>query len=60
MPKIVRGTKDAKGNLILKGGQGGINKVRCPSCGNQAQPAAHDATSYKCANCGAQFKMQRM
>lgn len=60
MPKIIRGTRDAKGTTILKGGNGGIRKIRCPSCQNQAQPAAHDPTLYTCPNCRSQFRTQKM
>lgn len=61
MPKIIRGTKDAKGNLILKGGQGGVNKVGCPQCGQPAQPANLNGTpGYACARCGTKFKLQKM
>lgn len=61
MPKVIRGTRDASGALILKGGQGGIRKIRCPACGNAAQPATVDnSPGFKCGACGTQFKAQRM
>lgn len=60
MAKVIRGTKDAKGNLILKGGQGGISKIRCPTCGNLAQPDVSNVQGYACANCGSKFKLTRM
>ena len=61
MPKIIRGTRDAKGNLILRGGQGGVNKIRCPGCHGFAQPATVDGKpGYACATCGSKFRSQRM
>ena len=62
MPRIIRGTKDMRtGATILKGGAGGISKIRCPSCGGQAQPATVDnKPGFACGNCGSKFKKQKM
>lgn len=60
MAKVIRGSRDAKGNVILKGGQGGIQKIRCPTCKNVAQPDVSNTQTYKCANCGSTFKLTRM
>ena len=49
------------GATILKGGSGGINKIRCPSCGGHAQPATvNNKPGYSCNNCGNKFVSQRM
>ena len=62
MPRIIRGTRDARtGATILKGGSGGISKIRCPSCGAHAQPATVDnKPGYACAACGNKFKSTKM
>lgn len=61
MAKVIRGTRDAQGNVILKGGAGGIRKVRCPTCGGFAQPAqVNGKDGYACGACRTQFISQRM
>ena len=62
MPRIIRGTKDMKtGATILKGGAGGISKIRCPSCGQHAQPAdVSGKPGYACGACGNKFTRTRM
>lgn len=61
MPRIIRGTKDAKtGATILKGGAGGISKIRC-TCGAHAQPATvNGKPGYVCGACGNKFTSSRM
>ncbi len=61
MPKIIRGTRDARGTVVLKGGQGGLRKVRCSSCqGYAVETTLPDGTrAYKCT-CGAMYKATPM
>lgn len=61
MPKIIRGTKDAKGTTIIRGGTGGLRRIRCSSChamaGEQVLP--NGRTAYVC-QCGAQYNVTPM
>lgn len=61
LKRISGGRRDSKGNVILRGGQGGIHKISCPNCGNPA-PAGQVSgqAGYACSRCGAKFKAVRM
>jgi len=61
MAKIIRGTRDAKGTVTLRGGQGGLRKVRCQSCHGTAVETvqANGQTVYTCA-CGARYTSKPM
>ena len=56
MPKIIRGTRDAKNNTVLRGGEGGLRKLRCTSCQGTAtqQVQANGKSAYVC-QCGAVY-----
>lgn len=56
MPKIIRGTRDARGTVVLRGGQGGLRKMRCSSCHAFAVETTlpDGSRAYKCA-CGATY-----
>ena len=62
MPRIIRGTKDAKtGATILKGGSGGVTKITCPSCGGHAQLSdVNNSKGYSCTRCGNKFTAKKM
>lgn len=59
MAKIIRGTRDRKGNVVLRGGQGGLRKLRCQSCHGTAteQITPDGRVAYVCA-CGAVYNTQ--
>lgn len=59
MAKIIRGTRDSKGTTILKGGNGGMRKIRCGSCHAFAteQTMANGKVAYVC-QCGAVYNMR--
>lgn len=61
MAKIIRGTRDAKGVVTLRGGQQGLRKIRCPSCQAFAteQTLPDGSTAYVCA-CGARFGSKKL
>lgn len=61
MPKIIRGTRDAAGTVILKGGQGGLRKLRCSSCHAFAVETSlpNGKRAYVCA-CGAKYNVTAM
>lgn len=56
--KIIRGTKDAKGTVLLKGVQGGVKRIRCPKCQMLAVPATKQdgASVLLCGGCGAEYR----
>lgn len=62
MPRIIRGTKDMKsGVTILKGGAGGVSKIRCPTCSGFAQPAkVNGKDGFACGSCGNKFTKTAM
>jgi ribosomal protein S27E len=60
--RIIRGTKDAKGNVISRTPEGGVGRIRCMRCQNLCTSAMMpDGTSVmRCAACGANFTMTGM
>jgi hypothetical protein len=61
MAKIIRGTRDSKGMVVLKGGQGGLRKLRCASCQGFAveQTLLGGGRAYVCA-CGAKYTATKL
>lgn len=55
--RIIRGTRDAKGNIITKQQEGGVARVRCMKCQNLAVPTilANGKQVLKCQGCGANY-----
>jgi len=53
--KIIRGTRDNKGNVITKVGEGGIARVRCMKCSGLAVPhlMPNGKQVLKCTSCQA-------
>lgn len=63
MSKVVTPGKQQKdGSVILLGGEGGLNKIRCPKCKRLAPMTARPdgRRVYKCTACGAEFTQTRM
>lgn len=60
--KIIRGTRDAKGNVIIKQQEGGVGRVRCMKCQRLAIPVrlANGKEVLQCQGCGAQFTRSSM
>jgi hypothetical protein len=59
MPKIIRGKRDVNGIVTLRGGQGGIRKLQCPSCHQMISPSQQSdgKMRYSCA-CGAVYSVK--
>ena len=57
MPKIIRGTGDAKGVVVLKSDQQSLRSMRCPQCHGAANAVAlpNGKQVCRCSACGAQF-----
>lgn len=55
--RIIRGTRDAKGNIITKQQEGGVGRVRCMKCLRIAVPVTlpNGKQVLKCQGCGASF-----
>lgn len=55
--RIIRGTRDAKGNVITKQQEGGVGRVRCMKCQRLAVPTRlpNGKEVLQCQGCGAQF-----
>lgn len=55
--KIIRGTRDAKGNIITKQQEGGVARVRCMKCQGLAVPTTlpDGREVLKCTGCGAMY-----
>lgn len=53
--KIIRGTKDAKGNVVTKQPAGGVGRLRCMKCQNLMTMTTlpSGAKVMKCNGCGA-------
>lgn len=61
MPKIIRGTRDSRGVVVLSGGEKGLRKLRCSSChGFAVMQTKTDGTSAYVCPCGAQYKVTPM
>lgn len=56
--KIIRGTRDLKGRVLLKQAEGGMRRIRCPKCNQLAKPTRRpDGTEVlQCVGCGAAYK----
>lgn len=55
--RIIRGTRDAKGNIITKVQEGGVGRVRCMKCLRICTTIrrADGTPVLSCGGCGAQF-----
>lgn len=64
MPKLMnrRASKTPGGTVLLREGEGGITKIRCPKCHNVAvRHTRQDGVKVlKCRACGAEFSTTRM
>ncbi len=62
MPKVIRGTRDAQGNVILRGEPGGSRRIRCLKCNGMATAASRpDGTQVlRCNICGAEYQSKPM
>jgi len=63
MSRIIRGTQDAKGRIMLKQAEGGMGRIRCPKCQCLAIDAIDSRTGTKvkrCQGCGNQFTLTPM
>jgi uncharacterized C2H2 Zn-finger protein len=60
--KTIRGTRDLKGNTILKQPEGGTGRLRCPKCQRLATPAQgpDGKPVMKCGGCGAVYNITAM
>jgi hypothetical protein len=60
--RIIRGTRDAKGNVITKQQEGGVGRLRCMKCQCLAVPTrlADGREVHKCQGCGAMFTRSPM
>ena len=57
MPRVMRGTRDAKGTNFFKQPVGGTGRLRCMKCSGIASSVtlANGTTVMRCAACGAQY-----
>lgn len=55
--RIIRGTRDAQGNVITKVGEGGVGRVRCMKCQGVAVPhrLPNGKQVLKCTSCQAVY-----
>ncbi len=55
--KIIRGTKDNKGNVFQKTPEGGVGRQRCMKCQNicTSQRLPDGKQVMKCGGCGASY-----
>lgn len=64
MPKSMnrRANVTPGGTVLLREGEGGITKIRCPKCHNVAVPFTRQdgRKALKCRSCGAEFTATRM
>ena len=60
--RIIRGTRDAKGNIITKQQEGGVARLRCMKCLRLAIPTTlpNGKQVLKCQGCGATFTSTAM
>ena len=60
--KIIRGTRDAKGNVIQKQPSGGVGQQRCMKCHQicQGHTQANGQVTMRCNGCGAQYTSTAM
>jgi hypothetical protein len=60
--RIIRGTRDAKGNVFQKQPAGGTGRIRCMKCQNlctrQRMPDGREVM--KCGGCGAAYAITQM
>jgi transcription elongation factor Elf1 len=63
MSRAISGTQDLKGRVTIKAAEGGMERIRCPSCQGIAVPSLDAQTGTKviaCGKCGRSYTTRPM